>query len=85
MKYFFENTTEKRHLEGEPVWRIEEIRKQAFPHENNFERKIFSCRWKAFSKMNGEQRKVAIMLIRFPDGKKGPVITLRALVGRIFV
>ena len=35
--------------------------------------------------MNGEQRKVAVMLIRFPDGKKGPVITLRAAVGRLFV
>ena len=38
IKYFFENTTETRYLDGEPVWKMEEIRQQALAHEKNFEK-----------------------------------------------
>ena len=72
-------------MEREPVWKMEEITQQAFPHEKNFERKIVICRPEEFWKMNSEQRKEVVILVRFPNGKKGPVIKLRATRVRFFV
>ena len=54
IKYFSENTTETCYLDIEPVWKMEEIRQQAFAHEENFERKIVICRLEEFWKMNSE-------------------------------
>ena len=64
---------------------MEEIRQQAFAHEKNFERKIVICRLEEFWKMNSEQRKAVVILLRFLNGKKGPVIKLRATGVRFFV
>ena len=85
IKYFFENTTQTRYLEGEPVWKLEEIRQKAFTDEKTFERKIVICRLEEFRKMNCEQKKAAVLLITFPNGKEGPVITLRVTSARFFV
>ena len=72
-------------MEGEPVWKMEEITQKAFAHEKTFERKIVIFRLEEFWKMNSEQRKVVVILVRFPNGKKGPVIKLRATHMRFFV
>ena len=72
-------------MEGEPIWKLEEIRQQAFTHEKNFERKIVICKLEEFRKMNGEQKKGAVMLITFSNGKEGPIITFRVVDARFFV
>ena len=77
IKYFFKSTTQAFYLEGEPVWKLEEIRQQTPAHETNFERKIVICSLEEFRKMNGEQKK--------RNGKQGPIITLRAMSVRFFV
>ena len=64
---------------------MEEIKKQAFAHEKNFERKIIICRSEEFKKMNSEQKKAEVMLIRFLNGREGRIITFRVVSPRFFV
>ena len=70
IKYFFENTTQTRYLEGEPSWKLEENKQEAFAQEQSFERKIVICRLEEFRKLNGEQKKETVMLITFPNGAR---------------
>ena len=35
--------------------------------------------------MSGEQKKAAVLLITFPNGKEGPIITLRVTSAKFFV
>ena len=71
-------------MEGEPIWKLEEIRQQVFTHEKNFERKIVICKLEEFRKMNGEQKKRTVMLITFSNGKEGPIITFTVADARFF-
>ena len=85
IKYFFENTTQTCYLESEPVRKLEEVIQRAFTHKTNFERNIVISRLEEFRKINSEQNKAAVILIIFPNGKEGLIITLRATGVRPFV
>ena len=57
-------------MEGEPSWKLEENKQEAFAQEKSFERKIVICRLEEFRKLNGEQKKETVMLITFPNGAR---------------